>query len=489
MISLKIQNLILIEKADITFGPSLNILTGETGSGKSAVLSAIRLIAGERADASCIRKGADLAVVEAHFADGTCIRREIHRSGKNRGFLNDELANLTELKRQVNIEVIDQNSQGRLLDEQKQMLDAYGSIKDETNFSKERELAAKLEELRALPKERELEWAQKDLAWIEEINWDAKEEEKLNAEHHLLTHSQELVSKMGSLSSLFTEEFPPFKRSLSLLDHCARVDKDLVPTLQAVKSALLELDEAGRVIQSYANRLEADPNRLEHVEKRIADFETLKKRFGTDIGAQKAKLMATLDRLASLDDEIASLDKELVALKSKNLSLANEITLKRKKAAPLFANAILTELKSLNLPYAKFTVSVGDTFNDVRFLFSANPGVEPTGIAECASGGELSRLFLSIKMILSDGNSMLVFDEIDSNVGGQTAAILGEKLKKLSKTRQVICVTHFVQVAKCALDHFLVTKRQKETSTYTTVAKLSEKEKTIEYDRMLGTTV
>jgi DNA repair protein RecN (Recombination protein N) len=139
------------------------------------------------------------------------------------------------------------------------------------------------------------------------------------------------------------------------------------------------------------------------------------------------------------------------------------------------------------LPHAQFTVHVGDTLHDVRLLFSANPGVAPAPLQDCASGGELARLFLAIKLVLSDSPSMIVFDEIDSNVGGQTAALLGEKLRLLGQKRPVVCVTHFVQVAKCALDHFLVSKREKSGQSVTDIAKLGEKERLCEYNRMLGT--
>ncbi len=173
-------------------------------------------------------------------------------------------------------------------------------------------------------------------------------------------------------------------------------------------------------------------------------------------------------------------------IKQKNQALAEKITKKRKEAAIPFASNVLLELKSLNIPHAKFEIRVGDSFDDVHFLFSANAGLDMTSLEQCASGGEISRLLLAIKTILFDGNSCLVFDEIDSNVGGQTAAILGEKLKRLSVRRQVICVTHFVQVAKCATDHFLVAKIEKEDDALTTIVKLDPASKEKEYNRMLG---
>ncbi len=493
MISLKIQNLILIEKADIAFGPGLNILTGETGSGKSAVLSAIRLISGERADSGCIRKGADFAVVEAVLEGPTFIRREIYRSGKNRCFIDDAQVSLSALRELVDIEMVDQSNSHAILDSQKKMLDTNACLLSdvaayEASYAEEKAMDSELQILLQTPKDRELEWAEKDLNLIEEVNWKLGEEEKLAEEHHFLTHAQELAEKMSAIAFTLTEgtEVPTLKRVLSSLESCLRFDPKLPPLAQSLKSALLEIEEAGRAIQSYTDKLEADPARLTAVETRIGAIESLKRRFGSNIDEQKGKLLASIDRLTNLDAQIESLRSTLQTLREKNQKWAQAITQKRQKAAPRFSTQVLEELRSLNIPHAKFEIAVGDSYNDVRFLFTANPGLPAIPLEECASGGEQSRLLLAIKSILSDGSSCLVFDEIDSNVGGQTAAILGQKLKQLAEKRQVICVTHFVQVAKCAMEHFLVSKSTKNECAYTSVIKLSETEREIEYSRMLG---
>lgn len=490
---MRIQNLILIEKAEIVFGPGLNILTGETGSGKSAVLSAIRLIAGERADSNCIRKGADFAIVEAVLEGPIFIRREIYRSGKNRCFIDDAQVSLATLKEAVNIEMVDQSSSHTILNQQKSMLDTFAGLTDEvfayeTAAAEEKAIDAQLQKLLQTPKERELEWARKDLGLIEEVDWRLGEEEKLVEEHHFLIHAQELAEKISSIAFALTEgnELPPLKRMQTTLEHCIRFDPKLGPLAQSMKSALLELEEVGREIQTYSDKLEADPARIAAVEKRIGAIESIKRRFGVEIEEEKAKLMATIEHLSNLDAQIESLQSELQLLREKNIQWAQSITLKRRKAAPLFASQVLEELKNLNIPHAQFEIAVGESLNDVSFLFSANPGLPPIPVERCASGGELSRLLLAIKTLLSEGSSSLVFDEIDSNVGGQTAAILGQKLKRLAEKRQVICVTHFVQVAKCAMDHFLVRKSTQGESAYTTVIKLSEKEKENEYSRMMG---
>jgi DNA repair protein RecN (Recombination protein N) len=493
LISLKIQNLILIENAEISFGPSLNVLTGETGSGKSIILYAIHLISGARADVSCIRDGANLAVVEALFENNILVRREIHRSGKNRCFINDELTTLSALKELSQIEIIDQNSASQVFERQKQMLDAFAGIEEETALfekahSQEKVLEAKLITLLQIPKERELEWAQKDLAWIEEINWQEGEEEKLDQEHRYLTHVQDLCQKMQSVSFTLSEEniLPTLKRILATLESCSRIDTALSDSVKTFKSALLELEETSSFVQSYTDRLEAHPERLAFVEKRIADIEMLKKRFGANPLEHKQQLLNTIDRLSNLEEQIEETDKHLQKLKAQNLASMQKITGKRKESAPLFAQKVLSELICLNIPHAQFIIKVGDAFNDINFLFSANLGIDPLPLQECASGGEVSRVLLAIKTVLSEGSSTLVFDEIDSNVGGQTASIVGEKLKLLSEKRQVICVTHFVQVAKHAMDHFLVFKKESEKRVRTLIEKLDETSKKTEYSRMMG---
>lgn len=481
---LKIQNLILIEKAEIEFGKGLNILTGETGSGKSAILSAIRLIGGERADSSCIRKGAEVAIVEAEFEEGPLIRREIYRSGKNRCFIDDALVNVTQLKESVSIERVDQNSS--ILSQETALLDQFATLAEEVEeFSKsqseEKALFSELEALLSIPKERELEWAQKDLELIETARW--KEEEALNQEHLLLSHAQELSEKIAGVSHVLTDSIPALRKALASLETCGRFDAKIQTTAQALKGALLEFDEAHRFVESYLDRLEANPIKLETIEKEIGAILNLKRRFGADLEAQKQKLLSGIERLSNIEFQVETLQNALKILREKNFAWKKSILEKRQRAAPLFANLILQELKDLNMPDAQFEVAVSES---AQFLFSANRGNPPIPIAKCCSGGELSRLLLAIKTVLSSGTSTLVFDEIDSNVGGQTAAAIGEKLQRLSQNRQVICVTHFVQVAKYAMDHFLVSKETRDENTYTTLKKLIGNEREPEYNRMLG---
>ncbi len=530
LLSLSIQNLILIEKAEITFGPGLNILTGETGSGKSAILTAIRLLSGERAESQMIRKESSMAIVEATLSTYNSalleeeeitpplpglpltIRREIHRSGKNRCFIEEAQVTVSVLRKCLHqsIERVDQSSSLELcsLDEQRKMLDATANLLHETaqfsqSFGDEKNLEAELQRLKQSQeqRERDLKWAEEDLSAIEETDLKEGEEETLSQQHHLLTHAQELLEKIGTLSSTFTEGAHPLvsllKRCQSTLENCVRFDPKIAPISESVKSAALELEEVGRWLHSYANNLEADPKRLEAIEERIADIEAIKRRFGgsfEEVQRKRQELKAKINDLLHLDTQIDTVQASLKEIQQKNLSSSLIISQKRKAAAALFSNQVLQELKTLNLPHAQFSISISpkpltaNGADEIHFLFSANPGVLPLSLEQCASGGELSRLLLAVKTVLSDKTSCscLVFDEIDSNVGGQTASILGEKLNKLSQKRQVICVTHFVQVAKCAMHHFLVSKTEYDGLAFTSIAKLSPAQRNLEYNRMLG---
>lgn len=517
-IQLTIKNLILVESAEITFEKGLNILTGETGAGKSAILSAIRLIAGERADPGLIGKYGEIGIVEAKIAsynlpdelekpaigEPLVIRREISKLGKNRCFANDQQINLQTLRQIVghSIEIVDQSSSHLLsnVENQRKILDTYSETlplveKLETSFKEQQDLQKKETTLKQMSetRNRDLKWLEDDLEFIEDLNWKKEEEEQLLKEHHLLTHSQELIEKLDTLTTIFAEM--PVKKASQILERCANLDSNLLSHASTLKSLSLEFEEISRSIHSYLNRLEADPNRLEKVETRIAQIEQLKRRFGKtfeEIESKKRDLNQKIEALKNLDEELNLIQKDLRKKTEENYELGKRIREKRREKGAQFSHLIISELKSLNLPNGQFSIQIQEAplsshgMDLIQFLFSANIGHPPIPISECASGGELSRLLFSMKVILSskENQTCLIFDEIDGNVGGQTASILGEKLNILSQEKQIICITHFVQVARLAQTHFAVKKN--ENLGKTQIRKLTENEKQDEYDRMLG---
>lgn len=521
---LKLQDLILIEKAEIEFGSGLNIFTGETGSGKSAILTAIRLISGERTDTEWIRAGASMAVAEAKLSvyskellgeidpppsgEPLTVRREIHRSGKSRCFIEDHLVNasvLRDLMRPL-IEMVDQSSSAELIlpEKQRKILDTYAGIEKElsklkfayeemTLAKKELDLSLVQEETR----ERNLERIRSILQEIEEVNWQKEEEESLTQAHLLLTHAQELTEKTSNAAEGLSSLAPHLRQISHFVESAVALDPQLSPSAQAIKTAVLELDETEHCLRSYASRLEADPARLEIIEKRIGAIETLKRRLGPtweDVEKQKEKYSKELEKLECLDDRRNALADQLKKLEEETQTLAKLVSEKRSVSAKELSRAILEELRCLNLPHAALEITLlpkpisSNGIDEIRFFFTANPGLHPLPLEECASGGELSRLLFATKVVLAEKESTqsLIFDEIDSNVGGQTAAVLGDKLKELSQKRQVICVTHFVQVARCALHHFAVAKREQGGRAATFVERLAQLERQREYARMIG---
>ncbi len=512
---ISIQNLILIDRAEIHFGKGLNIITGETGAGKSAILTAIRLILGERADIQWIRKGADLAIVEAtvhatisiedtQIPSPFIIRRELHRSGRSRCFIEDQQVTLQQL-RALPIELIDQSASLKLCDgpAQRQLLDTYAGLASfAPHFNELKQAQKQLADLIELQKTSQIEQQrmEEDLQFIEEIDWRDGEEESLLVSHNLLTHSSELLEKTSELTSFFSEGshplLPTLKRYAYQLDSLTKIEPKFQECAEWLKIATLNLEEASHFLTSYGSNLETDPNRLFAIEKRLGEIESIKRRFGTfeQVQALRANLTERTNRLSNLGEEIGQAQKVLAVIEAAVTGLAKKRSESRKKAGAKFAESIVDELKSLNLPDARFTIDMQPKAlcehgaDEITYLFAANPGQPLLPMDECASGGELSRILFALKTALGDkeGSTCLIFDEIDSNVGGKTAAILGSKLEKLATTRQLICVTHFVQVAKCAMDHFLVSKKTTESGALTAIQKLDALARSSEYERMTG---
>lgn len=522
LLSLKLENLVLIEKAQIAFGSGLNILTGETGAGKSVLLAAIRLISGEKGGADWIRHDAASAVVEAEIfpyptlpeeleapppGEPLLIRRELFRSNKSRCLIQDNLVSASFLRSFIRpiLEIVDQNSSQYLCESesQRKMLDAFADLEPSVlefsrSFDEEMQLRKQLNQaLEANSRRKEdLAWAQTSLQQIEQSMPTLEEETQWHQELNRLSHAEELLIKVSAVTEGLSEFAPQLHRFSSLLEHAARLDPSLTALSQTMKASSIELEEIERSLLSSLQHYDTDPSRLAAIEEKITVWEQLKRRFGGSretIEKQKGKFLRQIEQLEHLDEEIETLQNTLHQLEKRHQEIAGQISLRRKVAASTFANQVQEELQSLNLPYAQFEVSVQPTpissygIDTTQFRFSANPGFVTLPLNQCASGGELSRLLLAIKTVLAKTECQcLVFDEIDSNVGGQTAAMLGEKLKTLSKTRQVLCVTHFVQVAKAATDHFAVSKKECNDMVFTSIERLDKAMREKEFSRMLG---
>ncbi|MES2121173.1 MAG: DNA repair protein RecN [Chlamydiota bacterium] len=530
---LSLNNLVLVESSQLSLGNQFNAITGETGAGKTALIEAIELALGSRADSSMIRKGCDRAFVEVSFdithlprvhelldeagialepTELLIIRREITHEGKNRAFINCRSAPLP-LLQTIGAELIDLIDQHaphalRKSEEQRALVDLFGNLKDElTCFQQalrtEKTLHKQLSELqtRALQKEREEEILRFQIEEISTVQLKENEEEELFERYKRLANSQEILEKIDTLVKSLSESPSAVLTQMRFLQkHCdalEQFDQSLAETATLMRDGQLALSEAFHNLQSYRNKVDSDPRTLQLHETRLQAITQLKRKYGqsfTEIDAFYKKCKEDLDRLENIDESLTALNTELKDAQEHTHSCAKHLTQKRKETATLFQKLLTEQLRSLNIPGAEVSIEIasqernqsGD--DEIRFWLKANTGEQPALVKDQSSGGELSRLLLAIKISLAEKNNTptLIFDEIDANVGGTTATIIGEKLKELGKHRQVLCITHFPQVASHADLHFSVKKQEKEGRTTTQIKQLTSKERDAELLRMLG---
>lgn len=530
---LRIFNIILIESAIISFESGLNAITGETGSGKSAIMHAFSLITGVRADSSLVRKGKDKGAIEAYFEgeiseglkeilenagihfeeeQGLIIRREISSNGKSRAFINNQLVQIALLKSvgEILVDIVSQHASRHLLslDSHRQIIDLYGGLdKQAASFANswEKELALKrqLEELISNESQRlrEIETGVRELEELNEAALKDGEDEELFAEYSLLMNSEELAAKSGNLLQVLQGEkqsiIQQLNRQKSIFDQLISLDESLKPAFDAYTAAVIELEEVAYTLAGYHNRIEYNPEHCQRLNDRLTLISHLKRKYGStiiQIQQYKENLSKRLIELENSDADIERIKRELEDLSKLNSLLAAELTARRKEAAKKFEAEMVGQLRSLNMPKVEFFVEVssqrrtrcGDDL--IEFYFVPNVGEHRIPIKECASGGELSRMLLALHVLLAGKGQIptLVFDEIDEGIGGKTAGLVGEKLKELGDNHQVLCITHFPQVAKLADLHIQISKAEKDGRTATEIQILDEISRHNELTRMLG---
>jgi DNA repair protein RecN (Recombination protein N) len=530
---LLLTHFVLVEKAEISFSPHFNIVTGETGAGKTAIIEAIGLALGSRADTSLIRQGCDRAIVEASFDisslqavhafldeagiaydphEDLIIRREITHEGKNRAYVNCHLVPLPFLQKVGNelIDFIGQHAiqELRTSDFQRTLLDLYGNLTQtrllfQNSFKKEKILSQRCEELLAKEAHREKneELLRYQLKEIEDESLQEGEDEALFQQYQRLAHQREIIEKVKEILDKLAEApssvLSQLNRLQKLNDSLVKIDNSLSEPSTLIQQALISLQEAHFQYDSYFSTLEQDPHALHHLENRLSNIARLKKKYGksvAEINALKQKLINDLLEFDSLSLLFQEAQKELALAQTETAKFAQQLTLQRKECALLFEQLLSSHLQSLNMSKAEIHIDISpqnrtqDGDDCVQFWLKANPGEQPALVREHSSGGELSRLFLAIKLALAEKNKTptLIFDEIDANVGGKTASIIGEKLAELGVSRQIICITHFPQVAAKATSHFSVHKQEREGRTVTEISLLSKKQREQELLRMMG---
>lgn len=530
---LRLSNIILIEIAEISFTPGFNVLSGESGSGKSAILNALTLIAGERSDTSIIRRGADKGVVEAIFdidalpcilkfleeagidheiGNELLIRREIAMTGKSRAFINNQSVQINVLKKlsEFLFDVVGQHAHQKLLslDYHQQALDLYGDLQsdasafvkcweEETVTRRNLDLLISSEAQRL----RETEVCKMEIEELEEANLKEEEEETLFAEYTLLSHADDLGQKVGEINRVLNGDKPAVLSQLSrqraVFEQLVRMDPSLQEASTSYQNALLELEEVAHLLRIYENRIESNPAKMQQLDERLSLINRLKRKYGTSVSEMRAYLASTkskLQQLENADANIEELQNNLKLLEESSNELAKILSDKRKKIAKQMETAIIQHLRALNMPKVEFIVEIspqkrgrnGD--DNIEFFLIPNVGEHRVSLKECASGGELSRMMLALQALLAgkEHTPTLVFDEVDANLGGETATVVGEKIREISNNHQILCITHFPQVAKLAKHHLQIFKQEIEGRTMTQVVSLDEKSRKKELSRMLG---
>lgn len=533
--SLRIRNLALVE--DLTWQPGAGLVavTGETGAGKSLLIGALQLLLGERADKSLIRAGAESCTVEAVFeieapreldtwleeqgtepcADGQLLlKRTLSAAGSGRQFVNGSPCTLAVLKalgdRLVDLHGPHDHQSLFSREAQTRVLDAYaGAAEVAVAFGaahrESKRLVEEIARVRALEQDAAL---RRDmLAHAAKEIGEAKlrpgEDEEVMTRLRAAGNSQRLLELSSQLEAGLGSDGEGGVRSA--LAEAVRSARELA-RLDESASALLESleDVAGRVsdIESearrYAERIDSDPATLRELEERADLLQSLKRKYGGSIGevmARGEQAARDLDEIETRGEKIAALEKEQSAASAKAAKLAKSLSAARKKAAPALAKAVTKELRELGFPRAEFGVRL-EPLEEARglgaelaeFEFAPNPGEPAKALRAIASSGEISRVMLALKSVLAgqDGVPLLVFDEIDANVGGEVAVKVGQKMRGLSKAHQVLCITHLPQVAAAAHRQFSVTKEFDGQRTTTAVRELAGDAREAELARMLG---
>lgn len=542
---LRILNFAIIDELHLHFSQGLHVFTGETGAGKSIIIEALSLALGGRASAEMIRAGEDTATIEAAFdltghaaladlarahgidlsGDELVVKRAISAS-RSRVYVNGALSTVSvlELLGAKLVEIHGQFEQQTLLHPEHQLdiFDSYAGVVElrralERNYYYLQGLRKRLAELTAQADERlrRQQLLQFQLHEIDQAELRPGEEEEIKGERQVLMHTEKLLQiTQGSGELLYAGEDTVVERLgrvLAALDEASAIDPVLKPVTEDLRAALYQMEEAGRTLGDYASRVEFDPARLAEIEERLAELSALKRKHGAtveDILAQRESLAKELESLQNQAENIDALHTEISLTERQVCEQAIELSRRRVAVATTLAEAVERELQDLSMSAARFVIRFHRTpdpagfvtidgapvqltpvgIESVEFLFTSNPGEEPRPLAKIASGGEVSRVMLALKSILAAVEQVptLVFDEVDTGIGGGVAEVVGRKLKALTKTCQVFCITHLPQVASRGDIHFLIEKQVVLGRTVTAVRPLTQRERVDEIARMSG---
>lgn len=533
LLELHIENLAIIERVDMSFGKGFNVLTGETGAGKSILLDAIGLVLGERADTTLIRTGANRTLVSAVFdtvdlpgasailgelgletEEGLLyIMREIQEGGRSIARINGQPVPLSTLKTlgDALVDLHGQHEHQSLLRLQIH-LDFLDHWLGEEILKLRAQMREGVQQLYALQREREeIHERERERVQMQDLyqfqyeeissaRLQPDEEESLLQEEQRLTHAEKLVALAGTgYESLMGEggAYDRLAEAVHALEEMTRIDSSIEEYLEPLQAALVQTEEAGRAMRDYCENVEYNPERLDEIVSRLELIKRLKRKYGDTVEAilqYHEEITGKLGIMEHQSERKAEIEEELQLLESDLQDLADLLSERRRKGARAFSEAVQTELHDLAMERAMFAVQVnpknldGTGADAVEFLLAPNPGEALKPLNKIASGGEMSRVMLALKTVLANAAPVptLIFDEIDAGLGGRVAHKVGEKLEQLQNHFQVLCVTHLPQIACRATYHYRINKQVDDGRTLVQVGPLEYEERVLELARMLA---
>jgi len=544
LVQLTISNFAIIGHLEIHFRPGLNILSGETGAGKSIIINAVNLILGGRASAELIRSGAEEARVEAlfhvplpspvsalleemdiPFQGEMLIKRHLSREGRNRIVINGSMATLQMLSRlgQMMISISGQHEHQLLLkpDNHLALLDDFAGLGDEREgfrnaFDEHQALKEKRDALEKEIREKE---ERQDLAKfqreeIEKATLQPGEDAALEVEKKRLLCAEKLMEEVreayGTLYERDNSVLSSLSQSVRRLERGADLEERLKAIVNALASAKAEIEESAMELRELQKGIVMDPRRLEEVDERLQLIHKLKRKYGAsieEIVQLKDRLAEMMDNLGQKKEELGRMESRIEEAEKGLVSKATLLSRKRRQAAGRFEDSVKEELALLSLGGVRFQVQFQDHteslkagreelmrklkaegLDKVEFMLSPNVGEDLKALSKIASGGELSRIMLAMKTILARSSSVetIVFDEVDSGIGGATAEVVGDKLRSLAEYHQILCITHLPQIASKGMTHFMVEKQVLDGRTRTVISELNHEERVKEIARLLG---
>jgi DNA repair protein RecN (Recombination protein N) len=528
--TLSIRDFVIVDSIELEFAPGFTVFTGETGAGKSILIDALALALGGRGDASVVREGAAKTDITAEFTTtqddvaawldahdcrsddgGVLLRRVIDNAGRSKAYINGIASTAAQLRElgEMMVDIHGQHAHQSLMktDAQRVLLDSQSGLLDDA-----RSVAAAHKTWKALSRQREeFETNAKNVMLERErLEWQVNELEKLGAkpgewtdvsnEHSRLSHAATLIEGAQEALHALSESDDPMVSQLSgltqKLSKLADVDAALKPVLEALEPARIQLQEAVYSLNDYLGRVELDPERLQEVESRLDALHSTARKFRVqpeDLPQEFETLSAQLKQLADASDLDAMRAQE-EKLKATYMTAARRLSAARASAARALGEAVTAAMQDLSMSGGRFEIALNEVepaaygLEQVEFLVAAHAGTSARPLAKVASGGELARISLAISVITSTATATptLIFDEVDSGIGGGVAEVVGRLLKRLGQDRQVLCVTHLPQVASQANQHFQVSKRSAEGRTVSSIDALDAKGRVEEIARMLG---